>query len=214
MTIATYSDLTTAIADWLARGDLTARIPDFIAFAESKLNRTLRVRQMDQRSTTTIDTTSTDPQFISLPDDFQVMRSITLSSVDWRPRLDYMANASLDDERTRRGNGTGMPKFFTIIGDEIELCPSPDADYTLEMIYRKYIPALSVSNQTNWLLDLAPDLYVYSTLLQAAPYLKDDARIPAWMAANDLIVSELNQMSVDATYSAGPLTIRAVGNTP
>jgi hypothetical protein len=46
MSIATYSELKTAVANYLARTDLTDQIPDFIRFAEIRLRRELRIRQM------------------------------------------------------------------------------------------------------------------------------------------------------------------------
>ena len=47
MSITTYSELQQAIADWLERADLTARIPDFIALFEATANRRLRLRQQE-----------------------------------------------------------------------------------------------------------------------------------------------------------------------
>ena len=46
MALATYSDLKTTIANYLARSDLTSQIPDFITLAENRLRRELRIRQM------------------------------------------------------------------------------------------------------------------------------------------------------------------------
>jgi hypothetical protein len=39
MAINNYTELVAAIAEWLARDDLTARIPDFVTLAEAKINR-------------------------------------------------------------------------------------------------------------------------------------------------------------------------------
>jgi hypothetical protein len=46
MAISTYAELQTAAANWLGRADLTSRIPEFVALAEAKFNRTLRIRDM------------------------------------------------------------------------------------------------------------------------------------------------------------------------
>ena len=46
-----YANLQTNIADYLARSDLTAKIPMFISLAEKRLNRDLRLRQTLQQST-------------------------------------------------------------------------------------------------------------------------------------------------------------------
>ena len=90
MSISSYSDLKTAVANWMARSDLTNRIPEFITLTEAKFNRNLDVRQMEQRASTTIDTASTSPEFITLPTDFQSMRRICLSSVTGKPTLEFL----------------------------------------------------------------------------------------------------------------------------
>ncbi len=46
MSLSTYSDLQTSIANYLARSDLTSIIPDFITLAENRLRRELRIRHL------------------------------------------------------------------------------------------------------------------------------------------------------------------------
>lgn len=217
MAISTRAELISAATEWLARDQdstLTARIPDFITLAEAKLNRTLFVRQMEQRATTTVDTTSTDPEFITLPSDFQSMRRVRISSVTGQPRLEYMSGTQLDEFRYANDDGSDQPKYFTIIGSELELAPTPDSNYTIEMIYRKNIPALTSGNTTNWLLSLAPDLYLYGTLLEAAPYLKNDARIAVWGSGFSTARDDLNALNLTSEFNAGPATVRVSGYTP
>ena len=48
MAISTYSELQTAVANWLDRDDLSARIPEFVALAETRMNRVLRIRIMEK----------------------------------------------------------------------------------------------------------------------------------------------------------------------
>lgn len=214
--ITTYTELQTAVIEWLARDQdttLIARIPTFIQLAEAKFNRSLFVRQMEQRSTALIDTGSSEPEFISLPSDFQSMRRIRLSSVTGKPGLSYLTGASMDEFLASTANATGRPQYFTILGDEIELAPSPNSNDTIEMIYRQNIPALS-SNSTNWLLDLAPDLYLYGALLESAPYIKEDARIQTWGLGFSTALDGLNNLGLVSTFNAGPLTMRASGITP
>jgi hypothetical protein len=216
MAIATYTDLRSAVTEYLARDQdttLVARIPDFISLCESKLNRTLFVRQMEQRSTATVDTGSSEPEFVSLPSDFQSMRRIRLSSVTGKPCLQYRTGTQMDEIRYSAANTSGRPQFFSIMGDEIELAPTPDEDYTLEMVYRKYIPALS-SNSTNWLLTLAPDAYLYGTLLEAMPYTRKDDRIAVWLAGFSAAIDQLNSLNMTSEFNAGPAQARVSGATP
>lgn len=217
MTISSYSDLVTAVTEYLAREEdttLIARIPTFIQLVEAKLNRDLLVRQMEKRATAMFNTAGADPEFVSLPDDFQSMRRIRLSSVDGKPNLSYMAPLQMDEYRHDVANISGRPLFFTIVGDELEFCPTPSEDYTIEMIYRRTIPALTSSNTTNWLLDIAPDAYLYGALLESMPYTKNYDRMQVWGQGFANAVDELNKLGQMSTYNAGPLQMRSSGLTP
>jgi len=213
MSITTYSELLTAVGSYLARDDLTSAIPDFVVLAEAKLNRDLKCRQMETRSTTVTDPDDDEPEYVSLPSDFQEMRRIRLSDVSGKPRLEYLSGAQADEYRYGRGNASGQPSRFTIMGDELELIPTPDGVYTIEMVYRKYIPALA-SNSTNWLLTLAPDVYLYGALMEAAPYLHEDSRIAVWGQGFSGAIEQLNRLSTMASYNSGPMAVTVTGPTP
>ncbi len=211
--ISDYTSLQTAVTEYLARDQdttLIARIPTFIQLAEAKFNRQLFVRQMEQRSTAVTDATSSEPEFISLPADFQSMRRIRVSSITRKPQVEFMSGIQLDEFRAKISNMPGRPRYFTVFGDEIELAPTPDADYTIEMVYRQNIPALA-DNTSNWLLMLAPDLYLYGALLESAPYIKEDSRIQTWGLGFTTALSDLNNLGLTSTFNAGPMTVRVSG---
>lgn len=214
--ITSYTTLQSTVIEYLARDQdttLIARVPTFIQLFEAKMNRMLFVPQMEQRSTTLTDTATTEPEFISLPADFQSMRSVRLSSVTGKPRLEFMTTTQLDDYRFSTDNITGRPVYFAIVGTEMELAPTPNDAYTIEMIYRKNIPALA-SNSTNWLLDMAPDLYLYGALLESAPYLKEDGRLQVWAAGMSSAMDTLNNLGARQSFDSGPSTITLPGVTP
>ena len=172
MAITNYTELKSSLADWLNRSDLTTVIPDFITLAESQFNREIRNRKMIKRATATIDS-----QYSAVPADW-------LQTVDFVVEanpvvtLDFITNEQLDKYRAKYTTG-GTPKFYTIVGQELEVLPVPDtATLTGEITYYSKIPALSGTNATNWLLNSSPDIYLYGTLMQSAPYLVDDARLP------------------------------------
>jgi hypothetical protein len=213
MAISTYDELQDAVANWLARDDLTLRIPEFIALAEAKFNRGLRSNLMEVRSTATVDLASDEPEFIALPGDFQTMRRIRLNGVSGKPRLEFKSGAQADEYRYGVANVTGQPRYFTIMGDELELIPTPDSAYTLEMVYRANL-GLSDSVTTNWLLTLAPDAYLYGALMESAPYIKEDARINTWSAGLKYAMDGLNSLAMDQAYGSGPLVMGTSGPTP
>lgn len=213
MAISNYVELKDAAANWLARDDLTARIPEFITLCEAKLNRLLFVRQMEVRSTTSADTSNDEPEFISLPSDFQTMRRIRLPGVVGKPALKFLTGTQMDEVRYSFENVSDQPAYFSFVGNEIELLPTPNEDYELEMVYRAKIPALA-DNATNWLLTLAPDIYLYGTLLESAPHIKEDARIAVWASAFATTLSDLNALGDRVSYDSGPSSIVLPGVTP
>ena len=211
--ITDYTSLQAAVTEYLARDQdttLIARIATFIQLAEAKLNRQLFVRQMEQRSIAVVDTASSEPEFISLPADFQSMRRVRLSSVTGKPCLEFKSGTQMDEYRFGRSDVAGQPRYFTVFGDEIELAPTPDAAYTIEMVYRQNIPALA-SNSNNWLLTLAPDLYLYGALLESAPYIKEDGRIQTWGLGFTAALNDLNNLGLTSTFNAGPMTVHVSG---
>lgn len=201
MAIATYPDLQSSVATWLNRDDLTAQIPDFIALAEAKLNRQLRLRQMIARVTTTL-----DEEYEALPDDF--LEAVALKLTTSPPAaLQFVTPAQMDV--LVEGQATGKPVYYTIKGDQFQFYPTPAGSPSLEMAYYAKIPALSDSNTTNFLLTLAPDVYLYATLLQSAPFLREDERLATWGMLYDAAYNELMDANQKSAFSAAPLVIRA-----
>lgn len=213
MAISTYTELQDAVANWLARDDLTSRIPEFITLAEAKFNRVLLHPRMETRDTLTVDTNLTSPEFLDLPTDFQTMRSVRLSGVTGKPRLQFMTQTQMDDYRFSTDNVTGQPVYFSIVGDQMELAPTPNEDFDVEIVYRGNIPAMA-SNSTNWLLTLAPDLYLYGALLESAPYIQNDERLSVWGTAVATVIDQLNAHGERQSFNSGPSSITLPGICP
>jgi hypothetical protein len=189
MALDTFSGLKTTVADFLNRDDLTSTIPTFITLTEAKLNRKLRTRQMVKRATATLDT-----QFFAFPSDFLEAKEFQLNT-NPITALEFVTEAQGNTLRSTTRIGVGKPEYFTIVGNQIEIIPTPDAEYTGELTYYAKITALSDANTSNWLLAYAPDLYLYGALLEAAPYLRDDARLQVWgqlyaSSIEDIVVAD------------------------
>ena len=75
------------------------------------------------------------------------------------------------------------------------------------MIYRQNLPSLN-ANASNWLLTLAPDAYLYGSLMESAPYIKEDNRIAVWGAGMTSALTDLNNLGNNSTFNAGPLQVR------
>jgi hypothetical protein len=87
-------------------------------------------------------------------------------------------------------SAAGVPMFFSTVGTQFQHVPAPDGSYTGELMYYARIAGLSDSNTSNWLLTANPDIYLYATLVQSAPYLKEDERIGVWSSILDRLMAE------------------------
>ena len=188
MPLSTYAELQTSIGDFLNRDDLTSAIPDFITLAEAEMNGDVRHWEMEKRTTITV-----DGRYEDLPSDF--LQPLRLDVGDDERALDLI---SYDDMQTRRGksdNEAGEPCAYAVTAGQFEFWPSPDDTYTANVYYVGKIAALSDANTTNWLLSLAPDVYLYGALKQTAPYLQEDARVQVWAGLYAAAVQRVNALS-------------------
>ena len=204
MTITNYATLKTAVADWLNRDDLTSVIPSFIALAEADINRALRDYRMEKRSTALVDT-----QYSALPADW--METIRIQISGDPSRIELVSDAAISDMRYSRSDRAGKPTHYAHTAGGLELFPTPDDEYTIEIVYYGRVPALSDDATTNWLLTAAPDVYLYGALTQSAPYLKDDQRAGVWGALYQNAIASLNSASEQTRHSGTGLRLRIRG---
>lgn len=158
MAISTFSELKSSIAAWADRTDLTSTIPDFITLAESRINRRLRVREMENSASITV-TSGTG----SLPTGFLAVKRVIATGVSPTRVLQY-ADPNWYMEAFPDQDDGNDPTFYTIIGTSIYVTTN------VTLIYWKSIPALSDSNTTNWLLTKAPDIYLQASLAELEGY--------------------------------------------
>ena len=177
MAITDYSSLQTAVGNWLHRSDLTSQIPDFISLAEAKLNRMLRIRAMENITTGTV------AQSVSLPTGFVEMIALTVTTGGTTYPLTYIPPTQITSD-------TSTSYRYSLVGDKIYFVPVGSGEsYTLT--YYKKFDALS--SGANWLITNAPDVYLYSALMEAAPYLGNDSKIGVWA---ELLKVSLEQLKV------------------
>jgi hypothetical protein len=202
MSFATYSDLKTSIAGYLARSDLTSQIPDFITFAENRLRRELRIRQMLKSVTTA---TVSGDSTVELPADFIEIRDFVVLTNPIQP-LSYSSPSALSNDP--RASEVGVPKSYTILANEFLLSPPPDGIYTLRMLYFAAPAYLSSTNASNVFLNIAPDALLYASLIEAEPYLYNDARINTWGTMYDRAIASLAKSDEQGQYSGVPLAMK------
>ena len=204
MSVTTYSELKTAVANYLARTDLTDQIADFIRFAELRLRREVRIRQI-LKSTTITATAGTST--VSIPSDFLEVRDFYVNTNPVQS-LTYSSPATFS--RNSRTTESGKPLDYTILATTIQLAPIPDTAYTLNLLHYFTPTYLSDSNTSNEFLVNVPDLLLYATLLEAEPYLMNDARVSTWGAMYEKGLAALTKSDESAQYSGVPLAVKVV----
>ncbi len=186
MAITTYTELKAAIANWLARDDLASQIPDFVFLAEAAFNRDFRVRAMEQRATAS---TVAGQAYYAWPADLLEVRTIHIGTDPPRV-LEYLTPEQVRLQGSAEQSTT--PAYWTDLGASLQLWPTPAEGLTIEIDYYKKLDL--ATNGANWLLTRHPDIYLYGALLQAEPYLHNDARVAIWAqllaAASDQMARE------------------------
>lgn len=208
MTVATYAELQTSVADFLNRDDLTSVIPTFVRLAESRIDRDLRHYRQEKRSTAQLNS-----QYSAIPTDY--LSTIRIQILDGSTSaIEPISTAQMLQLRDDNYDQTGRPTHYALTAGGLELYPTPDQAYNISWVYYGRVAALSVSNTTNWLLTEAPDAYLYGTLVHSAPYLKDDAKIAVWDSLYKAAMDNLNSTSQDAKYGGSGLTMKTRRGAP
>jgi hypothetical protein len=203
MALATYAQLQDSIKRWLwGRDDLSGDIPDFIAMFEADANSELRLREMEATATITLTSGSG-----ALPTDYLAWRRVYANSSPVTV-LDFLeSNYGID---AYPSTAASSPVGFMIIGANV--VTKPVISSTLDFSYYQKIPALASNTSGNWLLTRAPNLYLYGSLMHAAPMLDDDSRAATWKALRDEAAAGLRQSDSTARYAHVAARVR--GPTP
>ena len=196
MTIAVYSELVTELEQYLARTDYDPRIPTFIALTEAKLNRLLDDPNMEVRATAT-----GSGQYTTLPSDFKRMLGVSTGNNYRLQEVSESYISGLDQTKT------GDPRLYALVGGGITFAPINNAA-NITMLYVRRIPALTAAAPTNWLLTLAPDVYLYGCLLQAHLFGWYDERIPLFKAAFEEAIGELRADGENRRWGSSPVAPR------
>lgn len=203
MAITSYADLQTSIANFLARDDLTAQIPNFIQLAEARINRELETREQEKRVQAPL---VAGDEYIALPTDLREVREVKLNTSPLTV-LSYASPTGLDTQYS--SNGQGKPQGYSIVGKEMKVRPVPDSSYTMEIIYIGNVDALSdVSTPT--LFTRSPDLYLYGALTEAYVYLLDEQRAAQYDEKFTRAINEVRMDEERSHYGTGPLQTKSV----
>ena len=208
MALTTYTELKSSIANWLNRDDLTTEIAgDFIALAESDFNAKLRIRQMEQ-----VDTITINAETVTVPTGFIGVRSFYILSGSTKYHLSYITPANLIS--IKGGSTSGLPRTYTIESDNgiesFRFAPSPDTTYTGYLQYYKNFTALSDSNTSNYILANHPAIYLYGSLYHASNFIggMDHNQTQQWLGMYSAALERCENNDRQDSYGGAPVVQR------
>lgn len=186
----TYSELITQVGQYMHRTDLVGMVPTFVEQAEAKLNRALRVREMEGAIASTTINASNE---IALPADFGAIKHIwpvnyPQSSIDPQT-LEYVV---------ARNRQSGTPTVYAVKASALLFDGSGD----VQGVYFKRLPNLT-TNSTNWLSSAAPDVYLWSVLAEAAAYTMDQGMAAMCEAKSQAAIQSLQGADMRDRFTAG-----------
>lgn len=182
MAIQNFSDLKSAISNWLARSDLDIFLDNIVLLGEKRLQRDLRIREIESLYGETMTNGECDvPDIPAVPNDYVIFNSIKHMRLDVAGGHPLeIAEADWIYKTYPNRISTSRPKYIAVDADKFIFGPFPDQDYTVRgTIYIR--PALlSDSNPDNAWIIHTPDALLMACLAESAPFLKDDGRFQMW----------------------------------
>ena len=182
-------DLRTAVIEQVGRPDIADVFPRFVAMAESRLNRSLRLREQISNATITVAS-----GVGSLPADFGEMIGL------------FAANGYEYVQQSPQH----MDGYVYSIQNGNIVSPLISGDVTAK--YYATIPALSAMTDSNWLLERYPDIYLYSVAFEAAKHGGDKETAGDMRGLMDEAIATAKADDEAARYSRA--RVRVAGCTP
>ena len=163
MSLSTYAELKSSVANWLNRTDLTTEIPDFIKLAETRIAHEVRLPTIEKTASMTLNAQGA----VAIPADFLELIDVFYND---KP-LDRISLTQLRGLTPR----SGVPVCFARDGKELVFFPTPATQTdTLVVKYYYQVPDLNDSATTNDLFATIPEMYLFGALSEAATFLGAD----------------------------------------
>ena len=195
MAITNYGELRTAIANWLTRADLTPRIPELVALGEGRLFTDLRCREMEATAAIVLTAAQREDP---LPTRFVQARSLIVSGLpngrlEYRSPVEYWSNYA--------DIPTALPQYYTIEQDNFLWGPVPDATPSVIIAHYARPAAFSADADTNAIIARWPNLYLYTALIESAPFLGNDPRVLTWSGLYETLLGSIHAADKRDRYS-------------
>jgi hypothetical protein len=180
--VMTYDSLISDIGLYLERtdADTVDQIPRFIMLAEQII--ATDIKFLGNLVVATGNFTASDPVLVK---PIRWKKTVSMSCTDSDGKINPVLLRKYEVLRAYAPDPalTGTPKYYSDYNFYHWLvAPTPVSALAFEVTYYERVEPLSSDAQTNWFTINAPQALLYGTLLQTAPFLKNDDRVPLWEA--------------------------------
>lgn len=191
--MTTWTQLQADVIAWTNRTDISDKIGSFVAIFEDRVRRNLRVSQMEQNISGTINAS----QELAKPAGFLAMRALWPSAYP----VQQLEAQSLESV-IARDTTSGPPTVYALKAGAFKFDGSGD----VAGVYYQDIPGIK-ANASNWLSVSAYDAYLFGTLSEAWDYVGDGAQAQKYLQRSAVIIESLSA-SDQRDRHHGPLVAR------
>jgi hypothetical protein len=172
--MTTYAQLLADVQSWSARTDIADQVPTMVGLCETRMNRVLRLRQMEGAFAAPI-----VANVAVLPADWLEFKRIWPDENDKFTLHPQTLEAVI--LRTE-----GIPTHYATDGANVRF----NGGGSVSGVYYKRLPSL-VADGSTWLCTLAYDAYLFGVLAEVADYMKDDASMAKYFARANSVIDSL-----------------------
>ena len=201
----TYDSLISTVEQYLERKDIAVvnQIPTFITLCEFEFAQQIKTLGQIEVAQGTF---KAGNPVVQKPARWRKTTSMSVTVAEERKpmfvrKYEYCTNYAAQSV-------PGQPLYYSDYDyDNWYITPIPDVDYPFETLIYQRIQPLSSANQTNWITNNAPNVMLYGTLLQAMPYLKNDARVATFKAQYDTAMAALKTEDITRTGDRSAVSV-------
>ena len=167
--MTTYAELVQNIKDFMEDDgtEFSNEIDKFIDLAELRISRDVITPEFKRKVTSAF--SANDP-FLTMPTDLVTLEHLQVINSNVRTLLLLKSDEFITEYWPNR-TSTGVPKYYTYFDTStIYVAPTPSSNLSLELSYKRRLPALSSSNTSNWTSINAADALLYACLIEASVF--------------------------------------------
>lgn len=220
-TFKNYGELEELIVDWVDRQDIKDKISTFVRLITSEVSKDLRIPTMEEKVVLNVYGDGS----VNIPNNL-----LELISLDW---LTTEADKVIARTPLNRGSLNkftkskespsygATPNSFTRILNSFRIYPLPASEETVkdngvyndtvignvEAYYYSVPFTINENGETNWILQVSPDIYFYGCLMHAYRYIRDIDAAEYWQSKYERSIKELQVSNDIADWAGGPIVV-------